>query len=196
MEIQVEKISCFSSFTVIFQLIKTYLTSESIIMGTLAKAKLIAQDGGEDIDFMFNPTELDFSRIMNLNASSGARTAQGLPKVSFGSPEPYRLSLSNITFDTYETAQNVLEQYINRIRNSVEFITGKERPPIYILTWGKQKYLRCFVQNLSYKLTMFLSDGTPVRAVVNLTLQEVDETTGNGGSANGSRTTDTRASRS
>lgn len=159
------------------------------------KAQLIAQGGGDNIDFMFNPTELDFSRTMNLNASGGARTDEGLPKVSFGSPEPYTLSLSNITFDTYETAQNVLDQYINRIRDSVEFVKGKERPPIYVFTWGRQKYLRCFVQSLSYKLTMFLSDGTPVRAVVNLTLKEVDETTGSGGSASGSRTSDTRARR-
>lgn len=165
-------------------------------MATLVKAQLIAQGGGDNIDFMFNPTELDFSRTMNLNSSGGARTNEGLPKVSFGSPEPYTLNLSNITFDTYETAQNILEKYINPIRNSVEFLKGKERPPIYIFTWGKQKYLRCFVQSLSYKLTMFLSDGTPVRAVVSLTLKEVDETTGSGGSANGSRTTDTRDSRS
>lgn len=165
-------------------------------MATLAKAQLIAQDGGDNIEFMFNPTELDFSRTMNLNSSGGARTDEGLPKVSFGSPEPYILSLSNITFDTYETAQNILEKYINPIRNSVEFLKDKERPPIYIFTWGKQKYLRCFVQSLSYKLTMFLSDGTPVRAVVNLTLKEIDETTGSGGSTNGSRTTDTRSSRS
>ena len=48
-------------------------------MTSLIKAKLIAQGGGDDIEFMFNPTELDFSRIMNLNRSDGARTDEGLP---------------------------------------------------------------------------------------------------------------------
>lgn len=144
------------------------------------KAKLIAQGGGETIAFMFNPTELEFSRSLNLNRSTGARTSEGLPKVSFGSPEPYRLSLHNITFDTYETGKNVYNEYIQKLRQAVEFLQDKERPPIYLFTWGSQEYLRCFVQSLSYKLTLFLPDGTPVRSVVNLTLEEIGEANPNG----------------
>ncbi len=149
-------------------------------MTSLIKAKLIAQGGGDDIEFMFNPTELDFSRSMNLNRSDGARTDEGLPKVTFGSPEPYKLSLSNLTFDTYETGKNVYTEYISKFQKAVEFLDDKERPPIYLFTWGSQEYLRCFVQSLSYKLTLFLADGTPVRAVVNLSLEEIGETTSNG----------------
>ena len=149
-------------------------------MTSLIKAKLIAQGGGDDIEFMFNPTELDFSRSMNLNRSDGARTDEGLPKVTFGSPEPYKLSLSNLTFDTYETGKNVYTEYISKFQQAVEFLDDKERPPIYLFTWGSQEYLRCFVQSLSYKLPLFLADGTPVRAVVNLSLEEIGETTSNG----------------
>ncbi|MEM6520025.1 MAG: hypothetical protein AAF722_11930, partial [Cyanobacteria bacterium P01_C01_bin.70] len=36
-------------------------------------------------------------------------------------------------------------------------------------------YITCFVEKLDYKLTMFLADGTPVRAEVNLSLKEVDD---------------------
>jgi hypothetical protein len=166
---------------------------------TLVKAKLVAQGGGDTIEFMYNPTELEFSRSMNLNSSGGARTDDGVPKISFGSPEPYTLSISNITFDTYETGKSVLTQHIDKFRQSVEFLDKQERPPIYIFTWGKQQYLRCFVQSLSYKLTMFLPDGTPVRAVVNVTLKEIGETSSAGGNASStgaSRTTDSRSSRS
>jgi|GEM_PF-460948 hypothetical protein len=48
------------------------------------------------------------------------------------------------------------------------------RPPIYRFVWGEQVYIRtCFVEKLTYKLTMFLPDGTPVRAVIdNLTLKD------------------------
>ncbi|MGG6296340.1 hypothetical protein ACQ4M4_18270 [Leptolyngbya sp. AN02str] len=141
------------------------------------KAKLIAQGGGDTIEFMFNPVELEFSRSLNLNRSTGARTSEGLPKISFGSPEPYRLTLSNLTFDTYETGKNVYNEYISKLRKAVEFMQNKERPPIYLFTWGSQEYLRCFVQTLSYKLTLFLPDGTPVRSIVNLTLEEISETT-------------------
>jgi hypothetical protein len=146
---------------------------------------------------MFNPTELEFSRSLNLNRSNGARTDGGLPKVSFGSPEPYKLSLNNLTFDTYETGKNVYTEYIVKFRQAVEFLQDKGRPPVYLFTWGNQEYLRCLVQSLSYKLTLFLPDGTPVRAIVNLSLEEVDEVTTNGntGTPNGDRN-DSRSSRS
>jgi hypothetical protein len=50
------------------------------------------------------------------------------------------------------------------------------RPPVYEFRWGTQQYFRkCFVENLSYKLTMFLPDGTPVRAIVDISLKEADE---------------------
>ncbi|MFN8971126.1 MAG: hypothetical protein ACK5XR_20910, partial [Pseudanabaena sp.] len=40
--------------------------------------------------------------------------------------------------------------------------------------WGEQ-YMKCVVTSISYELTMFLADGTPVRAKVSIDLQEVDD---------------------
>jgi Contractile injection system tube protein len=162
------------------------------------KAQLIAQGGGETIDFMFNPTELEFSRSMQFNRDQGARTSKGLPKVSFSYPEPYSLSVSNITFDTYESGGTVMT-HINKLRKSVEFLDSAERPPIYIFTWGSQKYITCFVKSLRYKLTLFLPDGTPVRAIADLSLEEIDATTpspGLGASGSPDRRGDSRSGRS
>jgi len=140
------------------------------------KARLIAIDGGETIDFMFNPNQLSFSRSISLEQSQGARTEQGQSKVSFKHPNPYSLTINNILFDTYETGKSVLT-YIDKLKKAVEFSEGgegdKKRPPIYLFNWHED-YLRCFVKTLSYKLTLFLPDGTPVRATVDLTLEEVD----------------------
>jgi Contractile injection system tube protein len=161
------------------------------------KAQLIAQGGGDNIEFMFNPTEIEFSRSMQFNRDQGARTTKGLPKVSFAYPEPYSLNVSNITFDTYESGSNVLI-HINKLRKAVEFIDSAERPPIYLFTWGSQKYITCFVKSLRYKLTLFLPDGTPVRAIADLSLEEVDATTpspGLGASSGGNRSGDNRAAR-
>lgn len=162
-------------------------------MANPVKAQLIAQNGGEDLEFMFNPTEIEFSRSVNLNRASGARTDEGLPKVSFGSPEPYGLTLNNLIFDTYETGKNVYTTYVEKFRSAIEFVDGKDRPPIYVFTWGSQEYLRCFVKSLSYKLTMFLPDGTPVRASISITLEEIGETTSTSTSASSSsRTSNSR----
>ncbi|MGF1498078.1 MAG: hypothetical protein ACFB8W_14825 [Elainellaceae cyanobacterium] len=54
---------------------------------------------------------------------------------------------------------------------------SEEKTPIYRFLWGNQdKYLPyCVIERLDYKLTMFLPDGTPVRAIIdNLTLKETD----------------------
>ena len=162
---------------------------------TLEKAKLIAvYDGeGEDIEFMFNPNQLAFSRSINLEQAKGSQTKDGNNKVSFKHPNPYSLKISNILIDTYETKEaNVLDT-IKKFKLAVEFIkdgkapsgkassgkaqngTAQEtRPPIYLFTWGNYNYLRCFVKTFSFKLTMFRPDGTPVRASVDLDLEQVD----------------------
>ena len=57
---------------------------------SLEKAKLIAvYDGeGEDIEFMFNPNQLAFSRSINLEQAKGSQTKDGNNKVSFKHPNP------------------------------------------------------------------------------------------------------------
>lgn len=174
--------------------------TSSIAAGKLEKAKLMS-DESETIEFMFNPTELSFQQSVSLNNGDGARSGEGLPKVSFAKPEPCTLTLSNILFDTYEQGTSVLT-YIEKLIKAVEFADrgdGKgERPPIYLFTWGQHRYLRCFIQQITYKFTLFLSDGTPVRAKVDMTLKQVDESfTQSSGqqSAVANRTKDSRANR-
>ncbi|HAA32043.1 MAG TPA: hypothetical protein DCE56_35490 [Cyanobacteria bacterium UBA8553] len=147
---------------------------------TLVKATLIGIDGGENIKFMFNPTEITFSRTISLEQPPGAQTDKGENKVSFKHPNPYSLKISNIIFDTYEEGTSVLN-YITKLKAAVEFSKSGEgqskRPPIYLFTWGDTSYLRCFVKTLTFKLTMFLDNGTPVRASVDLDLEQVESST-------------------
>ena len=159
------------------------ITSTSSKSGNLVKATLISDDGVPQIEFMFNPTELVFEGVVETSESPGARTEdKGTPKVSFSHVKAYKVTINKILFDTYEDGGDVVKQYIENFRKSVEFVKGKERPPIYQFMWGKQVYLRrCFIEKLNYKLTMFLPDGTPVRAVIDsLTLKEADEPKENG----------------
>lgn len=159
------------------------ITSTSSKSGNLVKATLISDDGVPQIEFMFNPTELVFEGVVETSESPGARTEErGTPKVSFSHVKAYKVTINKILFDTYEDGGDVVKQYIENFRKSVEFVKGKERPPIYQFMWGKQVYLRrCFIEKLNYKLTMFLPDGTPVRAVIDsLTLKEADEPKENG----------------
>ena len=145
--------------------------------GNLVKARLMSDEAPE-IEFMFNPTELVFERSIATKAGDATRTeSKGIPKVSFSHIEACKLTINKIIIDTYEKGESVNE-YINKIKKAVEFVSGKERPPIYTFVWGGQRHLRrCFIDKITYKFTMFLPDGTPVRAVIDsLTLKESDET--------------------
>lgn len=155
----------------------------------LQKAKLIAYNGeADDIEFMFNPTEISFTRAVKWESKQGNRGSELLPKVNFSGVDPYKFTLKQLLFDTYETKKSVMDEYINKIKKGVETIEGAKdkRPPVYIL-WWKDKYFYCVITSLTYTLNMFLTDGTPVRAMVDISLQEVDKNNLPGGSQSSSK---------
>lgn len=145
----------------------------------LVKAKLMAYNGeSENIELMFNPTDISFSRTVKWESQRGNRGESLLPKINFSGVEPYKFTLKQLLFDTYETKESIMKKYINKIKKGVETIERQDdkRPPVYIFTWGENReYFHCVITSLTYNLTMFLTDGTPVRAVVDISLQEVDK---------------------
>jgi hypothetical protein len=146
-------------------------------MSTLVKAILEAVDGeGKNIELMFNPEEISFTRSVKWEPAKASKGKTLLPKVNFSGVEPYKLTLKQLVFDTYESKESVMKA-IDNIKKGVELAEGtsEKRPPIYLLTWGKNEYFHCVITSLTYKLNMFLADGTPVRAMVDISLQEVDK---------------------
>ncbi|MEH1953503.1 CIS tube protein [Nostoc sp.] len=143
----------------------------------LEKAKLVAYNGeAPDIELMFNPTDISFARTVKWESKDGNRGTTLLPKVNFSGVEPYKFTLKQLLYDTYETKESVMKKYIDTIKLGVETISKStdKRPPVYIFTWGNE-YFYCVITSLTYTLNMFLSDGIPVRALVDIALQEVDK---------------------
>lgn len=165
----------------------------------IAKARLVAfspENAELNIEFMYNPTEISFTRTLEWKSDTGNRGETLLPKVNFSGVSPYKFTLSGLLFDTYETKESVMDKYIQKIKKGVEAPpnTPDWRPPVYTFEWGDHKYYHCVVTSLTYKLTMFLADGKPVRAMVDIALQEVDPKNTSGSSKSESkgaaRTTD------
>lgn len=154
----------------------------------LEKAKLKAYNGeAPDIELMFNPSQISFSRTVNWQKHPGNRGTTLLPKINFSGVEPYNFTLKQLIFDTYETKESVMT-YINIIKKGVETIENQTdtRPPVYTFTW-KDEYFFCVMVSLTYTLNMFLTDGTPVRAMVDISLQEVDKNNLPGGTESASQ---------
>ncbi|MEM7062116.1 MAG: hypothetical protein AAF572_03005 [Cyanobacteria bacterium P01_B01_bin.77] len=146
----------------------------------LVKAKLIAKSGGKkkELVFMFNPKELSFSNQVQTVDNPGARAkTSGRPRVSFSDIPPKQLVIKDIWFDTYETGEDVLNKHLQDFIDAVTFTKNQERPPIYQFQWGPHTYLDyCFIEQLNYRLTKFMPNGVPVRAVIErLGLKEIEK---------------------
>ncbi len=178
-------------------------------MMQLEKAKLEPVENLGDsykIEFMFNPTNLKFIRQVNWGSEKGkpAKPAEDpdmLPKSNFSGVSPYSLKITGIIYDTYESGESVWARYIEKLHKATfpppkkDENSKDKRPAVYIFSWGKPFLFRCVVKTLDFTYEMFLPNGTPVRAKVNLTLQEVDKVTDSNLGAQANRTKDTRASR-
>lgn len=142
-----------------------------------ATLKAIHPTESKNLVFMFNPKELSFETSVTTADNPGARsTRSGRPKVSFSDIPPKKIVIKDIWFDTYESGQDVIDKHLKGFIAAVTFSKDKERPPLFQFLWGKVYFDSCFIEQLSYRLTKFLPDGTPVRAVIEtLGLKETEK---------------------
>jgi nucleoid-associated protein YgaU len=135
-------------------------------------------DYANPIEALFNPNQLSISKSVNL--SDQKATQRDAPESQFNHGEPATLNLE-LFFDTYDTPNpnkdKVTTRYTNRVLSlaTVEQIGGskKHRPPICLLSWGSfGVFFVGLLQSLERQFTLFMEDGTPVRAKVRCTFKQ------------------------
>jgi hypothetical protein len=138
----------------------------------LAKARIQALEGDlkdEPVEVLFNPTEYSFEISNNFQAS----VPPGLnnPILQFVGGNSDTLSME-LFFDTWTDGG----------RGDVTLLTGKlaallridgktHAPPRVEFRWGVIVF-KAVIEKLSQRFTMFLSDGTPVRATLSVTFKQ------------------------
>lgn len=156
-------------------------------MGKLEKAQIFIMKVGSDkttlsedtdyapIDVCFNPKEYSVEKGTDWEQSKAFDEA---PMPEFKAPKPMTMSVT-LQFDTYEERVSVREKYVKRIERLVLMnkTTGKpdkknNKPPILMFVWGKFAF-KGVAESVSQKYTMFLTDGTPVRAECALKIRNV-----------------------
>jgi Contractile injection system tube protein len=80
---------------------------------------------------------------------------------------------------TLQTGRNVHTDFVDNLMKLtlVQDLDGdaaKRRPPKVAVKWGKSRFpeFQGVIESVSTKYTMFLPDGTPVRAVCHVTIKE------------------------
>lgn len=161
-------------------------------MGKLERAKIyvLDNDGSNSnakaepkngIDVCFNPKEYSLDKSVNWDSEKAFTDA---PQPEFKEPSAMTLSVT-LQFDTYEERVSVRDKYVRAIEKLAMMRTAyskqpskqdkkKSSPPVILFVWGRFTF-KGVVESLSQKYTMFLSDGTPVRAEVALKIRNVLE---------------------
>jgi nucleoid-associated protein YgaU len=130
-----------------------------------------------DTRVFFNPNQYTIQRKVNWKETKGR--GMDLPQVQFDGGAPRSLSLS-LVFDTYESRTDVRD-LTRQIAKLGEVAQGKDRPPVCTITWGPtvDPYAGLpftgVVEGITQKFTMFLDDGTPVRATLDVQFKGIED---------------------
>ena len=145
--------------------------------GNLKPAELINENTNHPTPCMFNPYEYTISKQNQY--SMGDSKGLNCPVVDYkqGGAKILRLKLF---FDTYTEGDNSADirthtdelwamMMVDKRRLNPR--TKKSEPPRCIFAWGVFRF-RAVITSISQTMTLFTKDGTPVRATVDITLQQ------------------------
>jgi nucleoid-associated protein YgaU len=138
---------------------------------TLVKAEIQNTDTSDKVTVLFNPKEYTFEKAVPWKEHN----IQGLdtPSYEWTSGAPMQLHVE-LFFDVYEEtgAKRDVRQLTDKIEDMAYVNPDKHRPPILLFCWGKKLQFKCLLKSLTQRFTLFLDDGTPVRAVLNCVFTE------------------------
>lgn len=147
---------------------------------SLAKASIMNLDkSGAPIKCMFNPKEYTFSKQNTW--SQGKSGGANVPQLEFGGGQPATLQIQ-LFFDTYDTGKDVRSEYTDSIWELMLIDASLEdpkstkgRPPKVRFQWGTSWSFDAVITSISQKFTLFLADGTPVRATLDVSFQQIKD---------------------
>jgi hypothetical protein len=139
----------------------------------------------------FNPTELSFSKGVSWSSAGNKDEKEGkgsgiagfnAPKMAFGGGQSAKYSLT-LFFDAVgdpavSDVRAYTDQLLRLTLRGAGYAKIKQRnavPPTVTFVWGKIRLFRAVVDSVNVSFTLFLADGTPVRAKATVSFTQRDE---------------------
>jgi nucleoid-associated protein YgaU len=125
---------------------------------------------------MFNPKEYVWRKQNTW--TTGTAPQANIPDFTFGSGQPATLQLQ-LHFDTYPEGKDVrshTDELYDLMLVDPELVDSENtrgRPPTVRFQWGKVIGFDSVITDITQRFSLFLPDGTPVRAVLDVSFQEV-----------------------
>jgi len=133
---------------------------------------------GEEINVMFNPEEYTLSKDNNFASQPIPGLSSPLLQFVHGNLRTLEMELF---FDTYlplttkATPQRDVREETQKIVDLLKINGEFHAPPILEVSWASL-FFRCVLARVSQRFILFLNDGRPVRARLNVTFNEfIDE---------------------
>lgn len=145
-----------------------------------AQKAFLQPEKGEKIPCLFNPTELSFSRANSWSAPE--MPGKGVPTLNYTGAQSGSMTL-RLFFDTTDDG-NPVTTYTDQLLGLMEVDsslpgtnenTNNARPPWVQFNWGSMHSFKAVVSSASVSFTYFSSQGTPLRATVDLTLTQYED---------------------
>jgi hypothetical protein len=132
----------------------------------LTKAFITPQNG-DAVPVLFNPNQYSLDKS-NKIAEIGV-PGLGSPILQFVCGNSRTLTME-LFFDTYEQQADV-RQYTDQVYGLLGIDRDTHVPPVCLFTWGEFTF-SCVLERVGGRFTLFLADGTPVRATLTVTFKE------------------------
>ena len=145
----------------------------------LEKATLTNKEiPSETVKCMFNPTDYTIAKTNPWQPKPVK--GKNVPKLDFAGGGAQTLKMK-LLFDKegedVSTDINKLFKMTLIHEKPTNDKTKKSRPPLCIFAWGHKWSFTAVIMTLSVQYTLFREDGTPVRAMADITLQEAEDDT-------------------
>lgn len=137
---------------------------------------LRCEDHSDTLSFHYNPTTVSVTKMVGWRGGA-QRNAKRAPQQEFTGTKPGTLTLQ-LLFDAIDNEGTPVASCVQKLLGwsvPTEKSTHNHRPqpPVLVLQWGGTWYFPCRLKRIKAKYTLFDSNGTPVRATVDVSLVEV-----------------------
>ena len=127
----------------------------------------ISPENQMSFQVLFNPTQYTLAKANQIAEAAVPGLSAPILQYVHGN---VRTLTMDLFFDTYEERQDVTDQTDN-IYQLLEIEPTTHVPPVCDIRWGMFQFTGV-LEHVSGQFTLFLSDGTPVRAKLNVAFKE------------------------
>ncbi len=144
----------------------------------LEKAIVTDTVTGLQVPVMFNPEEYTVNRDINYAQTTIPGLSAPIVQFISGNMQTLEMQLFLDTYEEHRIGSKVVNPARDDVRRLVRQITdlmninpATHAPPVLIFTWSSLSFT-CVLARVSQRFTMFLPNGTPVRAQLQVTFNE------------------------